>query len=107
MQQVTYPIGTSVTWVFPNISTPSEVYSYAVTETRTEAVNIELKYRRGIESVNVSFITSPSLNGIYLLCNVTEEPLLCGGKVHLTVTGMYVYAKREHKYRCGRHFTYK
>lgn len=88
MQQVTYPIGASVTWVFSNVSTPSVVYSYAVTEVRAESANIEIKYRRGVESVNVSFIASPSLNGVYLLCNITEEPLLCGGKIHLTVTGM-------------------
>lgn len=87
MQQVTYPIGTSVTWEFPNISTPSLVHSYAITETHAESANVEIKYHRGAESVNVSFIASPSLSGIYLLCNITEEPLLCGGRIYLTVTG--------------------
>ena len=34
---------------------------------------------------------SPSLTGSYVLCSLNEEPLLCGGRISLTVTGMYTH----------------
>ena len=48
----------------------------------------------GISAVIEYSAASPSLTGSYVLCSRSDVPFLCGGRISLTVTGVYTTSKK-------------
>ena len=50
-------------------------------------VSVLLSSQEGLFGVVRYSFASPSLTGSYVLCSIMDEPLLCGGRISLTITG--------------------
>ena len=49
----------------------------------------------GISAVVEYSAASPSLTGSYVLCSRSDVPFMCGGRISLTVTGVYILLARD------------
>ena len=97
--QFTYPIGAPIRWIFTHNDNVLDGSGSIVIGFRfipvshlplqEPAISITLN-SQGISAVVEYDAASPSLSGAYVLCSLTDTPLLCGGRISLTVIGMYI-----------------
>ena len=99
-----YPIGAMIELEFTHVDDPLddggnltigyEFLPYSHTPLQQPSVTI---YLGSILSVRIQYSSaSPSLTGSYVLCGQNECPLLCGGRVTFTITGMHMYMYKWH-----------
>ena len=102
----TYPIGAPISWVFTltdpaleELEEPSSNFTFVPAfHTPLQNPQISVKFAEtGAERIVQFSAVSPSLSGSYVLCSSFYTPLLCGGRIYLTVTGMHIrmYTKYE------------
>ena len=95
--QFTYPIGAPIQWTFTHTDNVLEGSGSITISFRfipvshlplqEPATSITIN-SQGVSAVVNYAAASPSLSGAYVLCSLVETPLLCGGRISLTVTGM-------------------
>ena len=95
----TYPIGSPISWIFTltnaeleELEEPSSTFTFVPAfHTPLQTPQISVKFAEtGAERIVQFNAVSPSLSGSYVLCSSFYTPLLCGGRIYLTVTGMHI-----------------